>query len=1057
MRNKYILCSTLVVSLTLLALLTSGASDLNFSENVKALDADVFNGYINAKESVLVMFYAPWCGHCTHLAPTISSTADKIAEDPSQTARVARVNCDENEPLCDSQLVDGYPTLYHYKNGVRQPEVYERDIEELFSLVTGSAVDNTVDSSNDNQPQDNNSDDAQNDGTDQTADSASRSFWSQVKGADSVVKLTPETYDAAITSKEKTIVMFYAPWCGHCNALRSGFAEAASLLEKDPTLSPKSQMAAVDCELHPTLCSEITSYPTLKGYPTQYSGSRKVPDFLQFFGAPKPAAHQDLATPEQWNAHTHVTPLTEANFEDSTSSAATSVVMFYAPWCSHCQKLKPHFADAAEGLKDDPTILFGNVDCTDPAAMSLCDKYDIEGYPTVFRFINGVREEEYSGPRDAAGLIAFGKNELLPIKELWLEAGNVKALTPNTISSYTETPEKATIIMFKADWCPHCHLTWPEFVAASEAHPEVNWASVECTHYNHLCDQFELSGYPTILVWSPGADFPYEFSAGRTQEFFSRLAVAAAEGKASPDAAPELGKAVPVTNAEDLTVWTRAIGSTDDYPGIIALMHKDDRKSQNLLKTWEKTAGHALDKGINTRFITVDCSEGSPLAEDQACTTPPSFPAKTIFSVRMLDGMIVASLEVPEANDVDALLFQAHRVETAQLAHITNKEELRVFKNTDRDWPKPRSQPQAPAILAVVANDGDELLGKASIFKDHLAYTHYMGYMYQRDAEELLGRPSQDKSYLIVFRDNDEPEIVPDELVNADHPAGLLEFFKLATVPNIFEANELTKKLLKPWPEVPLFILFTRADTKEETAAAMDAVREVMPEYRGKLFVGFVDGVFAPQIPSRFGFDFDTYPDIGYATGGTNPRKFRMDPDLPITADNLRAFFNAYLEDKLEPYRLSAPLPETPKIGNITVLVGDTYEKVVSDPTKNVFVELYDPACMFCKDLVPRWNELADHFADVEDVIIAAMDITENDAGVKEIERTPTVYWYPAKADEKFGYLYDGDFWETQSFINYINERRVAISGEPDAPATDVDEAAAAAALGKAAKKAFAS
>ena len=53
------------------------------------------------------------------------------------------------------------------------------------------------------------------------------------------------------------------------------------------------------------------------------------------------------------------------------------IVEFYAPWCSHCKKLKPEYEQAAKNLKG--IIKFGMVDAT--IEKDLLKKFEIKSFP----------------------------------------------------------------------------------------------------------------------------------------------------------------------------------------------------------------------------------------------------------------------------------------------------------------------------------------------------------------------------------------------------------------------------------------------------------------------------------------------------------------------------------------------------------------------------------------------------------------------------------------------------------------------------------------------------
>ena len=57
----------------------------------------------------LVMFYAPWCGHCKRLMPIMDDFAEQYGD--GERLHVGRVNCDDHKQICTAYDVSGYPTI----------------------------------------------------------------------------------------------------------------------------------------------------------------------------------------------------------------------------------------------------------------------------------------------------------------------------------------------------------------------------------------------------------------------------------------------------------------------------------------------------------------------------------------------------------------------------------------------------------------------------------------------------------------------------------------------------------------------------------------------------------------------------------------------------------------------------------------------------------------------------------------------------------------------------------------------------------------------------------
>ena len=84
------------------------------SERIREVTDNSFEAEVlQSNQPVLVDFWAAWCGPCLALAPTV----DALAEQYEGSARVVKLNVDENPSVAARYGVRGIPTLILFNKG----------------------------------------------------------------------------------------------------------------------------------------------------------------------------------------------------------------------------------------------------------------------------------------------------------------------------------------------------------------------------------------------------------------------------------------------------------------------------------------------------------------------------------------------------------------------------------------------------------------------------------------------------------------------------------------------------------------------------------------------------------------------------------------------------------------------------------------------------------------------------------------------------------------------------------------------------------------------------
>ncbi|CAK1541281.1 unnamed protein product [Leptosia nina] len=358
------------------------------SGSVYEYDPDVFKMQIKEMDGNFVMFYAPWCRHCTEFEPIWIELGELINNKDSKFA-VAQVDCTRYSKLCHDNDITGYPTLLYFHKNSFTPIEYKgtRDLPSLTLFLS------EVFSMKEEHPE-------KPDGG-----------LSEVKIYSGMAHLNDFNVEKFVSNGQH-FIMFFTPWCKASQKLAPVWAELAVQYAHNQYI----QIGQVNCMLNEMTCKnfDIKQYP----YLLWIVNGRIMGVSIEMYTLAELTEYVEkmLLTenhdPEKFMKKKKALPvarITEETFETFLQKDLV-FVNYFAPWCAHCMQLSPLWIKLGEKFQNESRVLIADVDCV--RSKTVCEMEKINGLPTLILYKNKEIVSVENGGRPFESLVTLVTDHL---------------------------------------------------------------------------------------------------------------------------------------------------------------------------------------------------------------------------------------------------------------------------------------------------------------------------------------------------------------------------------------------------------------------------------------------------------------------------------------------------------------------------------------------------------------------------------------------------------------------------------------------------------------------
>lgn len=582
------------------------------------------------------------------------------------------------------------------------------------------------------------------------------------------------------------------------------------------------------------------------------------------------------------------------------------------------------------------------------------------------------------------------------------DGGEVKVTVESDVLVLTEenfdilvSSKPIILVEFYAPWCGHCKTLEPQYAKAAsilkENDPPIPLGKVDATVNEGLAKRFDVTGFPTILLFRKGVKSEYD--GPRTAQGIVDWMKERADPNWKPP--PE-------------TVITLTGETFDDVVSKETLM---------LVEFYAPWCGHC-------KALAPEYERAAKLLEK----------LPTPIKLAKVDATLEKDLAVRYNVQGYPTLFIFRRGK--HFKYDGPRDELGIYNFMKKQQESPsiyihslnelekKTPDDFPAVLGVFSSkDSNEF----QIFEDAINQLRSQPYAFLHVADDSIAKQIKESPPSVVIvtgkllRTDYEPIRKRISIKSDTTSDAIVQFIGNNSIPLVGHRSRRT--LLFYHDRYPLCVVYYDVDFSFDGRVDTNIIRQkvvsVAKKFKGQgiTFAVSHESDFEEELKD-LGLE-DAGEDVNAGLWLSPKEKYAFAPEDEFEAGLLEEFIDDVLEGKVKPVIKSQPMPERQE-GPVLTVVGSSFDSLVTKSKKNVLIEFYAPWCGHCKKLEPIYRQLAEKFKDSAEVVIAKFDATANDAPVNfEFSGFPTIFYVPVREKNKVN-VYEGDR-TLDDLIKYVN------------------------------------